>query len=357
MKNLSTITCAIILFLATSCGSKQGNEEEKIFHFDTSNAEVIDLDQIKGTPLEADYEGKPYSIVGDVNDITLVGDKILIYTNDFSPNGTNLLVYNNKGQFLNPIGFRGRADNEYSWVKDYWFEGDNVCVLDFNSRKIVKYSLDGKHIETISIREKEGVFSSLISFGEGFIAKCTYIGSNGDYAPSPAIAYYDKDYNFVSNIGNHSIRSGVDMGNTISTYGKDAFYKHPLDRKIYKINSNLDSKHTYTLDFREMNMPDLSTFKDEYEVVNKMRDETWRNNHVAVCFNFSFTENIFSFTYGVGLDFYIGSCNPKSGKTRSVKFKSERHIIIAKSFGEDIVVLTEGDENAILYILQGAAKI
>ena len=64
----------MISVLATSCGSKQGNEEEKILHFDTSNAEVINLDQIKGTPLEADYEGKPYSIVGDVNDITLVGD-------------------------------------------------------------------------------------------------------------------------------------------------------------------------------------------------------------------------------------------------------------------------------------------
>ena len=114
MKRLLAITSTIILFCATSCSSKQGNEEEKIYHFDPSKAEVIDLDQIKGTPLEADYEGKPYSIVGDVNDIALVGDKILIYTNDFSPNGTNLLVYNDKGQFLNPIGFRGRAGNEYS---------------------------------------------------------------------------------------------------------------------------------------------------------------------------------------------------------------------------------------------------
>ena len=34
----------MISVLATSCGSKQGNEEEKIFHFDTSNAEVIDLE-------------------------------------------------------------------------------------------------------------------------------------------------------------------------------------------------------------------------------------------------------------------------------------------------------------------------
>lgn len=134
MKQLLAIICTIILFCVTSCSPKQGNEEKKIYHFAPSEAEVIDLDKIKGTPLEADYEGKPYSIVGNVNDITLVGDKILIYTADNSPNGTNLVVYNNKGKFLNPIGFRGRADNEYSWVKNYWFEGENVCVLDFNAR-------------------------------------------------------------------------------------------------------------------------------------------------------------------------------------------------------------------------------
>ncbi|MBR6672559.1 MAG: 6-bladed beta-propeller [Alistipes sp.] len=357
MKQLLTITCTMISVLATSCGSKQGNEEEKIFHFDTSNAEVIDLDQIKGTPLEADYEGKPYSIVGDVNDITLVGDKILIYTNDFSPNGTNLLVYNDKGQFLNPIGFRGRAGNEYSWVKNYWFEGENVCVLDFNARKIVKYTLDGRHIETVSITDKKSVFGSLIPFGEGFIGECTYVGSNGDYAPSPAIAYYDKDYNFVSNIGDHTIRSGIDMGNPISTYGKIAYYKHTLDRKIYTINSKLESTHAYTIDFGEMNMPDLATFKDEYEVASKLRDDNWAKRHVATSFNFSFTKYGFSFTYGIGKEFNIGSCNTKSGKTHCVKFKSGKHIIIAKSFGEDIVVLAEGDENAILYILRGAAKI
>ena len=241
-------------------------------------------------------------MIGKISKSIYYDDKFLISTQG------KLLLYSRDGNFIGQIGQRGRAANEYIGYTDCWIQDNHVYLYDMNGKKVLKYTLDNQLDKIYPLKSEVSPntypFAFIIPFGDGDIGQCVW---NGSMKESPALAFYDKNFAFHSVIGHLTIRSGLRIGYPlIQSVNNTALYWNPLDRRIFRIAPDQNIKLAYTLSFGNKNYPELTTVKDDYEILGLYQDKTWRKNHAGIItYVWENAENLL-FLYSYADNLHIG---------------------------------------------------
>ena len=237
-------------------------------------------------------------MIGKISKSIYYDDKFLISTQG------KLLLYSRDGNFIGQIGQRGRAANEYIGYTDCWIQDNHVYLYDMNGKKVLKYTLDNQLDKIYPLKSEVSPNTYPFAFGDRYIGQCVW---NGSMKESPALAFYDKNFAFHSVIGHLTIRSGLRIGYPlIQSVNNTALYWNPLDRRIFRITPDQNIKLAYTLSFGNKNYPELTTVKDDYEILGLYQDKTWRKNHAGIItYVWENAENLL-FLYSYADNLHIG---------------------------------------------------
>ena len=95
------------------------------------------------------------SLAGNVFGAMMDDGKLFVGNNPSSDREAQQIisVYDLNGRFLNKIGMRGRARNEFLYINSWYLdiERNHVLILDNGSQSIKRYSYDGTYISQIPL--------------------------------------------------------------------------------------------------------------------------------------------------------------------------------------------------------------
>ena len=156
--------------LFVSCGTRDGssaipveNAESKIFLDDmTGGRTYLMLDD---SSLDA--------VVGDIDKVMVDDGKLFILHNPASNSfeyeeRPEISVFDMDGKFLNKIGRKGRARNEYQNIRSWCLDTrrKEVVIVDASFTLIKRYTYDGNFVSSVSIEEYVPLWGVMFSNGK-----------------------------------------------------------------------------------------------------------------------------------------------------------------------------------------------
>lgn len=256
MKKKYSLFGLFVLFVLYGC-TESGKKEEteyRVIQVPFGEKEQIlnmseVIDSIRYIPLETSSD----NLIGSVNKLIPLGDKIIVMDND---NSNAIYVFDNQGKFLVQIARRGVAPGEYvslgSVAADE--EGNRIFIYDGSARNLLIYSLDGEYMgqERIDfvVHEIEYIGNDRLACYSGY-ANTDYLTEKGK---KPNLIIFDlKDKKAKGSV---YVDNRIDMSEVtapilaLSRYvpNTDATLISPLDNSVYRVDANGANK-AYEVNF------------------------------------------------------------------------------------------------------------
>ncbi len=288
------------------------------------------------------------STIGLIHKVQCIDNSFII-----SSSG-KLLKFSKDGNFITQIGKKGRANNEYIGINDFWIKDSTIFIYDINGYKILSYDIDANLKKAYSIEKttKNGYIPAQIflPLGNGYIGRCIY--REPDRVPD--IAYYDTDFSYAGRIGTKQRTNGLRLGYPLilSEDSNSALYWNQLGRDIYRITPDKKITKAYEINFNDRNYPPLSEDNDEYDILEKLQDSNWRERHSGfisyVCEKF----HHFYFLYFDGFILNIGVLDNKSENYTNYAISSKPLNFLSYTSDEkNIYLFIESDQNTVIYAI------
>ena len=150
---------SVLLFLSVSCSEKQPTPNSNEIYVDFKNGsptvvnspdDLFNYSNYLDTVIYVQLETLDNCLIGDVKDIHLVNDRLLVGA-DFK----SVFVFDLNGKFLSKVSRIGRGPGEYG--KLAWFDvnpsNNEISIYDVSSHKILVYSVDGDFIRQFTFEK------------------------------------------------------------------------------------------------------------------------------------------------------------------------------------------------------------
>ena len=218
----------IAMFCTLSCDNKQTDDGSPLYEA-ALNGEKLSWDSISGyismdrmIPVKATND----THIADISKATLFGHHIYIKDRMGS---SVFLADLETGEVTTFFTHQGKANNEYISISDIGLDNkENLYVYDSDSRKVLCYDKNGKHL-----------FTNQASTGE-----CIAVKKNGDYAiacnyfnADTCVAMYDKKGTPDGTIVNLEKRPPFLLSSMMNISSSDDgyFFTQLFDNTIYQI--------------------------------------------------------------------------------------------------------------------------
>lgn len=270
MKNKTLLSsCVLFVIMLIGCSQK---DEVKTIVCDTNNA--IEINPFKsGLFKEVILSPSPLSmpkhveIMRDGGIYFHAGDTLFRYS---LLDGRKKMVY----------GQRGRAKNEYIRLWEYWMDGEDLCLYDLDTRRILCFSKEGVLKDIKEMVEGMNPFQFLCRLDSNhWIGRMTF---RGKQVETPELGLFDNDYQLIHPIGEGKLLSGMRVGYHFSNNPEGVLFIGPLSDKILQVNEN-ESYIKYRVEFSDGIM-NLENYSDEFEMLEDIMKELDRRD-----FSFSVT--------------------------------------------------------------------
>lgn len=142
---------SVLLFLSISCSNKQSVQDSKEIYVDFENGsptvvnspdDLFNYSNYLDTVLYVPLETSDKCLIGVVNDIHFVNDKLFVQANN------NVFVFELNGKLISKVSRVGRGHGEYG--KMAWFDvnpsNNEISIYDVMSHRILVYSVEGDFI-------------------------------------------------------------------------------------------------------------------------------------------------------------------------------------------------------------------
>jgi hypothetical protein len=147
----------ILLVLVTFLSNNLLVSQKSAFNFQISEREIkqareLVLDEIFKEIRIIPLETSQYCFIGKIKKVKTTTDRIYILSKNTGENsGTDLLIFNSKGDFISKVGRDGKGPGEYGQIQDFSISksSGNLLVLDFG--KIIEYDGFSKFVRTYTI--------------------------------------------------------------------------------------------------------------------------------------------------------------------------------------------------------------
>lgn len=283
----------ILLFQIIICSCNTNElDESKSIKIDVKN---------KSKSVEKDFNEviKEFSFLTlkniPVEDAVYSFDKVIEYDNNFfvlDKKKSNVLVFNEKGEYKRKIGNRGEGPGEYESIFDFDINKENgeVLLLD-NQVELLFYSSENKFIKSLRFEEFFPESISLLNSNElacslGHIepgGNAINIISTKDGSIIKGLAKYPKEYNDYKS---YSFTGGI-----VSTNNR-IFYTYKSSSLIYEISRESKLTPLYQFNLGPKTWPENQIFN-----LNEFDSESHRFNISLLTNNYCLSNNVLAFEY------------------------------------------------------------
>lgn len=233
------------MFVVCACNNTNTDHHpvQSIDNENTSLVEQEEFDKLIKNVSVIPLETKDKCIIANINKLVEKDGNIYILT---AADGGQTFLYrfDDKGRFLNRIGKRGNAQNEYNHITSFFVVGDNVYLLDSNQKKMLRCTREGRCIDarimgdalafindaTVLKDEKTLLLSYGINFGEEHALYRLMDIATGNILWEQTTPYST----------NGSIPHAISPQ---AICGEQVFLTMPMDKHIYSLSTD-----GYTLD-------------------------------------------------------------------------------------------------------------
>lgn len=169
--------------------------------------------------------------------------------------GDKILVFNRNGKFIRRIGKTGKGPGEHLRIHGFDINGDTLYCSSSGTRKIIKYTLEGKYIGETNLKSQAAYFRSLGDKGFGWYDR--HKGS---------IIYFDRMWNSTDTL---KVEYNVSPKRYRWVMGvPDCYYLYQRNNRLLFNNYRNDTiwdvtdkkrKPAIIFDLKERIMPESST--------------------------------------------------------------------------------------------------
>lgn len=177
-ESIKNIFLSAAIIIMSACGdiSPDNKDFTKVeINLDTKE-NIVKLSDIADTVTFIPLETKEESRLGSIDKLILENGNYIIVDKQLA---SAVFVFDQRGKFLQKIGRKGKAKNEYIELTDAAVDNDNVYIYDARGKKVICYSMDGSYIETYPFEYTATEFKNVK--GSTFAFYCTY-SHNADLA-------------------------------------------------------------------------------------------------------------------------------------------------------------------------------
>ena len=200
----------------------------------------------------AGLETNDKSIIGSINKI--LSDSVFYFIHDKDNN--KIFRFNFQGKFLNQVGTTGNGPQEFVEAWDISLDKSNnlISVLDLKGRKIVRYTYDGRYIDSNPMY----FFYTQHEYDNGYLILRTGKSNN---ISAPLVSSFElviahqnqvpikKAFPFPKKMNSYTTE------NPLRKFNNTIYYHHPFSNFIWMVkNKNLDAP--IKLSFQKNGWPD-----------------------------------------------------------------------------------------------------
>ncbi len=278
--------------------------------------------------------------IGDVRKILFTKDQYIIECRN------SVLAFDSKTGILETtFSGQGRAKGEFITLWDVWLKGDTLCLYDMDSKKILRYDLNGNllDIHAVAAKAEDAPFQALAELGKNYyIGKRIYSGME-----HVELNLYDRNFKFVREIGELKIESGIWLGYPFFVYKPDeVLYYRYLYNEIYSIDEQQNVRVKYYVDFGENNVPLNPDLKDEYDRIDFVNNST--KKYATFVSNIYESEEYFCFRFVCDKGKCLGVYDKLKGNVFSFVFTSPVSIIDIYTTDNHAVIVSQDMEKTYL---------
>jgi hypothetical protein len=327
--------------LVSGCTSKkQSHETNQVISVQVNESQNTDIVSTSSKIIQLENESD--NLIGAVKRVFLIDSVFYIY------HGQKMSRYDMYGNFMGDISHSGRGPKEYLTLWYCWEQDQSVFLYDLNGSKILIYNSMTDVLSEKTIEDQERRFQAIIPFGNGYVGKMGYDGTNkGD-----ELGFFDGDYSFINTIGQMKLHSGLWLGNPFVGFDeKEVLYWRQLENDIYAIRSDSTISIKYTIDFIEKNVPERD-FADEYEKIDFINTDP--NAYATFLSNVVETEGQLFFTFLFQAKKHLAIFDKVTRQTKIYHFTlpEEQTLNEIIPLKDGILVITDTlNENSTIYVL------
>jgi hypothetical protein len=301
------------------CG--QANQRVALFeeHVENDSIPVIDLSDLdlNQVPLFSDIydsisfvklETRDDAFIGDINKIIAVDGKFIIMDAD---QAQSVLVFDDKGRFLNRIGRNGRGPQEYEYPSDITYDkyNDEIIINNNNRQMLMFFKLDGTFVKEIPLNF---YFGALNVIDSNTIA--IYRNNRGNGEDDYNLVLIDREGNVKNQFlpidrATDLLSASCEMA--FFLYGDTLQFSPPYSRIIYALNED-GLLPRYRVNFGDRNIPyRLLKGETSRDINQEIRDS---RNYMYISAYAETTDHLaFRFVYynGLAYDCYYSKTSGK----------------------------------------------
>lgn len=330
------------LLSVVACADKSTNRQLVV---DTQNPVIVELEDYTPIPLIAEPDNANTLVASPIKNVERVGDKLIMM--GMMSGEFQIIVYDTKsGKYYSRIGNKGRAENEYSMITSFRVnQRGNVVIYDRPARKYIEYELNGKYVTTQSAPKIP--YADIVTLGDGYVTSL-FNNAGSDLS---MLTYYNSDFSSSEPVGD--VKQSYAMAQyKLLQAGEQAYAISPIERKIWRINPDKTLSQVCEMDFGENNFPSLESFPSEKSMLDAMSDKRYvRGFNVK-----SLSDGFVVFRYMLSSSM-LAWADLKSGKAQSLQVNSKDKIIYRGIHDRDLIVITETEDNANLYLIKDCTSL
>ena len=337
------LTLLFSFLILVACSDKPATNV--LFSVDANNPVVVELDSYTPIPLIA-QAGKPETMVASpISKVERVDNKLIMM--GMMAGNFQLIAYDVKsGEYITRIGNKGRAENEYSMLNTFYInDSGNVIIYDRAARKYLEYKTTGEYIVTHVAPQIP--YDNIATLGDGYLVTIFKRDGGDNYM----LTYYNQDFSSSEPVGEQKQSYAMAQYKLLQD-GEQAYAVSPFERTIWRVNPDKSIEKMCEFDFGEYNMPSLDSFTSEEDMLKAMSNPKYARGFTVN----SLRDGFLTFKYGVSSPM-VAWADMASGKTQSLKVNSSDKIIYRGIHNKDLVVITETEQNANLYIIANCTEL
>ena len=330
------------LLSVVACADKSTNRQLVV---DTQNPVIVELEDYTPIPLIAEPDNANTLVASPIKNVERVGDKLIMM--GMMSGEFQIIVYDTKsGKYFSRIGNKGRAENEYSMITSFRVnQRGNVVIYDRPARKYIEYELNGKYVTTQSAPKIP--YADIVTLGDGYVTSL-FNNAGSDLS---MLTYYNSDFSSSEPVGDMKQSYAMAQYKLLQD-SEQAYAISPIERKIWRINPDKTLSQVCEMDFGENNFPSLESFPSEKSMLDAMSDKRYvRGFNVK-----SISDGFVVFRYMLSSSM-LAWADLKSGKAQSLQVNCKDKIIYRGIHDRDLIVITETEDNANLYLIKDCTSL
>ena len=213
--------------------------QEQILKIDLDEAQAIypiSSSSIFDSVSYIKLETNPECMIGSIAKVIYIDNKFIIMDGGGE---RPVLVFSNRGDFLNKIGECGHGPKEYIRPSDISYDQFNNELLVWSSydQKILRYRIDGEFVSSIRL---DFWIDNIAAYNKDMmIGYVNNIKQGMGYGKNYHFHFFDKDGKTVSKLDEYNTEKDIFTGvstRSITSYNNDILFNFPSTNEIFKLS-------------------------------------------------------------------------------------------------------------------------